>query len=140
MAVKSKVGTASVEHKAGPPKRTSIGHGVNSRPQRRGRKRLHPATVVEVFAALAGAALAVGATATGASIKRSNEGREALIRMTLGLEQISSKLEQLHIDFRTDRKELFGRLTTLESKVAKLEVVSPEWHDGMDERRANRPR
>lgn len=96
--------------------------------------------MVEVFAAIAGAAITVGAMATGGSIKRSNEGREAMLRMTLGLEQISSKLEQLHIDFRTDRKELFGRLTTLESKVAKLEVALPEWHDGMDDRRTNRAR
>lgn len=77
--------------------------------------------------------------AFGGSLKRSNESREAVLRMTLGLEQISSKLEQLHIDFRTDRKELFGRITSLESKVAKLEVGFPEWHEGMDERR-NRPR
>ena len=96
--------------------------------------------MVEVFAAIAGAAITVGAMATGGSMKRSSEGREAILRMTLGLEQISSKLEQLHIDFRTDRKELFGRITTLESKVAKLEVGLPaEWHEGMDERR-NRPR
>ena len=93
--------------------------------------------MVEVFAAIAGASVAVGAAATGASIKRSNESREALIRMTLGLEQISSKLEQLHLDFRADRKELFGRLTSLESKVTRLEVVSHDWHDGMEERRAS---
>lgn len=96
--------------------------------------------MVEVFAAIAGASVAVGAAATGASIKRSNEGREALIRMTLGLEQISSKLEQLHLDFRADRKELFGRITSLEAKVARLEVVPREWHEGMEERRVNGPR
>lgn len=96
--------------------------------------------MIEVFAAIAGAALSVGAMAFGGSLKRSNESREAVLRMTLGLEQISSKLEQLHIDFRTDRKELFGRITSLESKVAKLEVGLPaDWHEGMDERR-NRPR
>lgn len=40
MAVKSKVGTARVEHKAGPPKLTSQGQGQHSRPQRKGRKKL----------------------------------------------------------------------------------------------------
>jgi hypothetical protein len=40
MAVKSKVGTARIEHKPGPPKTTSIGQGQNSRPRRRGRKPL----------------------------------------------------------------------------------------------------
>jgi hypothetical protein len=38
MAVKSKVGTARLEHKAGPPKTTSQGYGQHSRPKRRGRK------------------------------------------------------------------------------------------------------
>ena len=77
--------------------------------------------MVEIFAAIAGAAITVGAMATGGSMKRSNEGREALIKLTMSLENISSKLEQLHVDIRSDRKELFGRINTLETKVAKLE-------------------
>jgi hypothetical protein len=40
MAVKSKVGTASVEHKSGTPKSTSQGFGQHSRPRRRGKKPL----------------------------------------------------------------------------------------------------
>jgi hypothetical protein len=40
MAVKSKVGTAHVEHKAGSPKTTRQGFGQHSRPRRRGRKPL----------------------------------------------------------------------------------------------------
>lgn len=38
MAVKSKVGTARIEHQPGKPKTTSIGQGQYSRPQRRGKK------------------------------------------------------------------------------------------------------
>jgi hypothetical protein len=40
MAVKSKTGTARIEHQPGPPKTTSQGHGQHSRPRRRGRKPL----------------------------------------------------------------------------------------------------
>jgi len=40
MAVKSKTGTARIDHKAGPPKTTSQGQGQHSRPRRRGRKKL----------------------------------------------------------------------------------------------------
>lgn len=40
MAVKSKVGTAHVEHKPGPPKTTSQGQGQHSRPRRLGKKPL----------------------------------------------------------------------------------------------------
>lgn len=40
MAVRSKTGTARIEHKPGPPKTTSQGQGQHSRPRRRGRKAL----------------------------------------------------------------------------------------------------
>ena len=40
MAVKSKTGTARIDHQPGPPKTTSIGYGQRSRPRRRGRKPL----------------------------------------------------------------------------------------------------
>lgn len=40
MAVKSKTGTGRLEHKAGRPKTTSIGYGQNSRPRRRGKKKM----------------------------------------------------------------------------------------------------
>ena len=40
MAVKSKTGTARIEHQPGPPKTTCQGYGQNSRPRRRGRKPL----------------------------------------------------------------------------------------------------
>jgi len=40
MAVKSKTGTARLEHKEGPPKTTRQGYGQQSRPLRRGKKPL----------------------------------------------------------------------------------------------------
>jgi hypothetical protein len=40
MAVKSKIGTARIEHQPGSPKTTSQGQGQHSRPRRRGRKKL----------------------------------------------------------------------------------------------------
>lgn len=78
--------------------------------------------MVEILAAVAGAAITVAATMAGSSARRNNEGREALVRLTVGLESISSKLEQLHIDIRSDRKEIFSRLGTIETRVAKLEA------------------
>jgi hypothetical protein len=39
MAVKSKTSLGRVDHKEGKPKTTSIGHGRNSRPERKGKKR-----------------------------------------------------------------------------------------------------
>ena len=40
MVVKSKTGTARIDHQPGPPKTTSQGMGQHSRPRRRGRKPL----------------------------------------------------------------------------------------------------
>lgn len=78
--------------------------------------------MIEVLAAIAASAVTVAAMATGATVKRNNEGREALVRLAVGMESISSKLEQLHIDFRSDRKEIFARISGLETRVAKIEA------------------
>lgn len=86
--------------------------------------------MVEILAAICGAALSATALATGSSVRRANEGREALVRLTVGLESISSKLEQLHVDIRSDRKEIFGRITSLETRVARMEVHSDHPHHG----------
>jgi len=40
MVVRSKTGTARLEHQAGPPKTTRQGFGQHSRPRRRGKKKL----------------------------------------------------------------------------------------------------
>lgn len=40
MAVRAKTGTGRLDHQAGRPKTTSIGYGQNSRPRRRGKKKL----------------------------------------------------------------------------------------------------
>jgi len=40
MVVKSKTGTARIDHQPGPPKTTSQGQSAHSRPRRRGRKPL----------------------------------------------------------------------------------------------------
>jgi hypothetical protein len=40
MAVKAKTGTGRLEHQGSRPKTTSQGMGQNSRPQRRGKKKL----------------------------------------------------------------------------------------------------
>jgi hypothetical protein len=62
----------------------------------------------------------MGAAATG---KKNNEARDAVIRLTSAVEHIATQLEVLHIDIKEDRKEMFGRLTTVEQRVSKLEVM-----------------
>lgn len=78
--------------------------------------------MVEVLAAVAGAAISVVAMQASISAKRNSESRDAVIRLTVGVESIATKLEQLHLDIRSDRKEMFGRISGLETRVAKLEA------------------
>ena len=79
--------------------------------------------MIEIYAAVLGASIGVaGITASGFS-RRNNESREAVIRLTMAVESIAGKLEELHQDMRADRKEIYTklnehgeRLTVLESR------------------------
>lgn len=79
--------------------------------------------MIEIYAAVVGASIGVaGLTASGFS-RRNNESREAVIRLTMAVESIAGKLEELHQDMKADRKEIYtklnehgNRITLLESK------------------------
>jgi outer membrane murein-binding lipoprotein Lpp len=81
--------------------------------------------VVEIIAAVVGASIGIaGVSATGFS-KRNSESREAVIRLTMAVESIAGKLEELHQDMKEDRREMYSklnshdvRLTALEGKVS----------------------
>lgn len=61
----------------------------------------------------------------GATARRSAEGRDAVIRLTLAVENVATRLEELHVDIKADRKETYQRLNGLEQRVAKLEAGHP---------------
>ena len=81
--------------------------------------------MVEIIAAVVGASIGIaGVSATGFS-RRNNESREAVIRLTMAVESIAGKLEELHQDMKVDRREMYSklnshdvRLTALEGKVS----------------------
>jgi hypothetical protein len=78
--------------------------------------------MVEVVAAIAGASISVAAMGAMGFSRRSDEAREAVIRLTSAVEHIATQLEVLHIDIKEDRKETFTRLNTVEQRVTKLEA------------------
>ena len=78
--------------------------------------------MIEVAAAVVGAAITVGAMGIGTMGSRGREGRDAVIRLAASVDNVASRLEQLHIDIKSDRKETFSRLNGLEQRVARLEV------------------
>jgi hypothetical protein len=56
--------------------------------------------------------------------KRTDEARDAVIRLTSAVEHIATQLEVLHTDIKEDRKETFQRLNIVEQRVTKLEARS----------------
>ena len=78
--------------------------------------------MIEVFAAVAGASISVAAMGAMGFSRKSDEARDAVIRLTSAVEHIATQLEVLHTDIKEDRKETFMRLNTLEQRVTKLEA------------------
>ena len=78
--------------------------------------------MIEIAAAVAGAAITVGAMGIGSAGSRNREGRDAVIRLAASVDNVAARLEQLHVDIKADRRETFGRLNTLEQRLAKLEA------------------
>lgn len=80
--------------------------------------------MIEIIAAIAGASISVAAMGAMGFSKRSDEARDAVIRLTSAVEHIATQLEVLHTDIKEDRKETFTRLNSVEQRVTKLEVRS----------------
>jgi len=78
--------------------------------------------VVEIFAALVGSGVTIAAMGVGGGIKGNNANRETVTRLTVAVENIAEKLEELHVDIKADRREMFNRLNGLEQRVTKLEA------------------
>lgn len=78
--------------------------------------------MIEVIAAVAGASISVAAMGAMGFSRRSDEARDAVIRLTSAVEHIATQLEVLHTDIKEDRKETFTRLNSVEQRVTKLEV------------------
>lgn len=78
--------------------------------------------MIEVFAAIIGASVGVvGISASGLN-KRNAESREAVIRLTAGVESIASKLDELHMDMKEDRRQMYSRLNDHDIRIAQLEA------------------
>lgn len=78
--------------------------------------------MVEVAAAVVGAAITVSAMGFGSQARRAAEGRDAVIRLTAAVENVAVRLDEIHVDIKADRKETSSRLNNLEVRVTKLEA------------------
>ena len=87
--------------------------------------------MIEIYAAILGASIGIAGMSVSGSSKRSSESREAVIRLSVGLESIASKLEELHQDMKAekvqataDRREIYERLNDHGNRLIILENIS----------------
>lgn len=78
--------------------------------------------MIELVAAIAGAAIGLAGLAAGSAIKRSGEGREAIVKLTMGIEHIGHELAAIRADMKEDRHEIYGRLGDAEQRISALEA------------------
>ena len=78
--------------------------------------------MIEVIAAVAGASISVAAMGAMGFSRRSDEARDAVIRLTSAVEHIATQLEVLHTDIKEDRRETFSRLNSAEQRITMLEA------------------
>ena len=76
---------------------------------------------MEVWAAIVGAAVAIGASGIGSFMRRDEQAGAAVIRLTAETEHIAGEVSLLRAEIKSDRQELYPRLNTLEQRVAVLE-------------------
>ena len=77
--------------------------------------------MIEIAAAAVGACIGIaGASASGFS-RRTSKSRDAVIRLTMAVESIAGKLEELHQDMKSDRKEIYSKLSSHDHRLTILE-------------------
>ena len=75
----------------------------------------------EIYAAILGASIGIAGMSVSGFTKRSTDAREAVIRLTVAVESISEKLEELHQDMKADRKEIHTKLNLHDNRLSLLE-------------------
>ena len=84
--------------------------------------------MIEIIAALVGAAFTAAVMGTSSVIRGSTNNREVVTRLTVAVENVATRLEELHVDIKADRKETFTRLNSVEQRVATLEAKNQFHH------------
>ena len=77
--------------------------------------------MIEIYAAILGASIGIAGMSVSGFTRRTSESREAVIRLTMAVESIAGKLEELHQDMRADRKEIYSRLNEQGERLTVLE-------------------
>lgn len=84
--------------------------------------------MIEVFAAIIGASVGVAGISVTGFNRRNIESREAVVRLSAGVESIASKLDELHLDMKEDRRQMYSRLNDHDIRIAQLEGRLGKYH------------
>lgn len=79
--------------------------------------------MIEIVAGIAGAIIGLAGIAAGSVIKKAGDGREAIVKLSMGVEHIGLELQALRQDMKEDRHEIYGRLNTAEQRISALEAT-----------------
>lgn len=77
--------------------------------------------MVEIYAAILGASIGVAGLSLSGFNKRQNEAHDAVVRLSVAVENIAEKLEDLHSDMKDDRERIYGKLEVHENRLTMLE-------------------
>lgn len=88
-----------------------------------GHRKGSPLIMIEVAAAVVGAAVAIAANSVGSFMKRDDEASKAVVRLTSAVEHIADQVSLLRNEIKADRQELYPRLNAIEQRLAKMEAI-----------------
>ena len=77
---------------------------------------------MELIAAIVGTMIGVAGMGIGSILKRENADREAIVKLSMGVEHIGRELQAMREDMKEDRHEIYGRLGSIEQRISKLEA------------------
>ena len=84
--------------------------------------------MIEIVAAILGAAIGIAGMGLSGFNRRTSQSSEAIIRLSAGMENIATKLEDLHQDMKAekvqasaDRREIYERLNDHGNRITALE-------------------
>ena len=77
--------------------------------------------MVEIYAAILGASIGGAGLSLSGFNKRQNEAHDAVGRLSVAVENIAEKLEDLHKDMKDDRERIYGKLELHGNRLTMLE-------------------
>lgn len=77
--------------------------------------------MVEILAAVSGASITLAGIGISGLNRQNQQDRVSMIRLATAVENLTSRLDELHADIKNKDAEVFARLGSAEQSIARLE-------------------